>query len=89
MAFYAPDHPGYWSLWNQGVETPWTDRAAVVGEGGVIVCDDRDEACQQHAENWSSDLEILQVAKSSRGFHFQPQRYIVYWVAPLVAARML
>ena len=89
VAFYAPDHPSYWSLWNQSVETPWTDSGTVVSEGAVIVCDTADDECQQRAETWSADRQVLQVAKSARGFHFAPHSYIVYWLAPLAAHTVL
>lgn len=80
-AFYAPDHPGYWSLWNGRVETPWVDDAADVrNEGGVIVCEWADTACQGLAEAWSADRQDVQVAKSDRGFDFKAKTYAVYLI---------
>ena len=86
VAFYASSHPDYWSLWNRAVETPWADSGIVTGEGGVIVCDPADEECQLRAEAWSVDRRIVSVAKSARGFHFEPRSYVIYWIPPLVAA---
>ena len=86
VAFYASSHPDYWSLWNRAVETPWADSGIVTGEGGVIVCDPADEECQLRAEVWSVDRRIVSVAKSARGFHFEPRSYVIYWIPPLVAA---
>jgi len=84
VAFYAPDHPQYWSLWNATVETPWADSAAILRDGGVIVCELADEACQSLAEAWTVDRRSLSVAKSARGFDFEARQYTVYWMAPLV-----
>ncbi len=81
-AFYADDHPRYWSLWNAAVETPWVDTAEVSRRGGIIVCERRDEACQALAENWSADRRRLRVAKSARGFIFQPTEYVFYLMPP-------
>jgi hypothetical protein len=82
VAFYAPEHPMYWSLWNMAVETPWVDSGNVASEGGVIVCDRSDDKCQALAESWSADRGMVSVAKSERGFQFDAQAYAVYWLAP-------
>lgn len=79
-AFYASDHPGYWSLWNASLETPWVDAADVLDQGGVIVCDKADDDCQRLAEAWSADRRELQVAKSARGLSFPTRSYWLYLV---------
>ncbi len=86
VAFYAADHPRYWSLWNSAVETPWVDDGRVLAEGGLIVCDSTDTACEMRAEAWSADRRNLSVAKSERGFHFPPQGYVFYLVLPQAPA---
>jgi hypothetical protein len=86
VAFYAASHPDYWSLWNRAVETPWADSGNIVGDGGVIVCETSDEECQWLAEAWSADRRVISVAKSARGFDFEPRNYVVYWIPPLAAA---
>jgi hypothetical protein len=86
VAFYAPEHPRYWSLWNMSVETPWTQGSNIIGDGGVIVCERNDEPCQALADTWSADRRLLSVAKNARGFQFDPKQYIVYWVPPMTAA---
>jgi 4-amino-4-deoxy-L-arabinose transferase-like glycosyltransferase len=87
-AFYAHDHPHYWSLWNNSLETPWVDQTAVLAQGGLIVCDPEDEACQQLADTWSADRRQVSVAKSALGFDFRPRSYWAYLVEP-AAARVL
>ncbi len=82
VAFYAPSHPGYWSLWHNVVETPWVHSAEVLEQGALIVCDHADEACQALAETWSADVRELAVAKSARGFQFAPQPYRVFLLRP-------
>jgi len=89
VAFYAEDHPSYWSLWNMAVETPWTDAGTIGAEGGVIVCESDDEECQRLAATWSADKRMMTVAKSSRGFNFEPRTYAVYWLPPLLTASTL
>lgn len=84
VAFYAPEHPLYWSLWNTAVETPWADGGAVTRDGGVIVCEPADQDCQTLAEALTVDRRVLSVAKSARGFDFDARQYVVYWMAPLV-----
>jgi 4-amino-4-deoxy-L-arabinose transferase-like glycosyltransferase len=86
VAFYAADHPRYWSFWKSGVETPWVDPAAVRRDGGVIVCASTDTACAALAEPWSADRRLLSVAKSTRGFHFAASTYATYIIAPQSAA---
>ena len=81
-AFYAAGHPGYWSLWNASLETPWIDTGDVLSDGGAIVCDPADDGCQQLAETWSADRRELSVAKSARGHNFEPRRYVVYLLHP-------
>ena len=81
QAFYADDHPGYWSLWNSRVETPWVDIADVLDDGGVIICDKADSDCQRLAEAWYADRCEVSVAKSARGFDFPARTYLVYLVA--------
>jgi 4-amino-4-deoxy-L-arabinose transferase-like glycosyltransferase len=81
-AFYANGHPRYWSLWNSAVETPWADMNAVKTQGGVIVCDTADTACQTLAESWTLDRRAITVAKSEHGYHFDAVEYVVYLVAP-------
>ena len=88
VAFYAPAHPRTWSLWNQSVETPWSDSGTVMSQGGVIVCEPADEACAALAETWSADRRHLSVAKSLRGFDFPARAYDVYWLAPLNAGQL-
>jgi 4-amino-4-deoxy-L-arabinose transferase-like glycosyltransferase len=83
-AFYAPDQPGYWSLWNATVETPWVDLGKVSDEGGVILCATGDTECERLAEAWSADRRVVRVAKSARGFHFRSQAYVVYLLIPQV-----
>jgi hypothetical protein len=82
VAFYAADHPRYWSLWNSAVETPWVDDGRVLAEGGLIVCDSADTACAMRAEAWSADRRTLSVAKTERGFQFPPQGYVFYLLLP-------
>jgi 4-amino-4-deoxy-L-arabinose transferase-like glycosyltransferase len=83
-AFYASDHPRYWSLWNAAVETPWISDDAVRDDGGVIVCGWADRDCQSRAELWSAERREISVAKSSRGFQFAAERYVLYIVRPRV-----
>lgn len=82
-AFYAPDHPRYWSLWAPAIETPWADTGEMRYRGGVIVCEPEDEACQSKAEAWSAERQELRVAKLARGHQFEPHRYVFYWVRPV------
>jgi hypothetical protein len=83
VAFYASDHPRYWSLWHAAVETPWADTGEVVAQGGIIVCEPSDGACQELAETWSAYRRELSVAKNARGFQFEPRPYVFYFVFPL------
>ena len=82
VAFYAPEHPQVFSLWNSALETPWADRAVVLAAGGVIVCDPADERCADLAQTWSAERHLLRVAKQTRGFQFDGITYAVYWLAP-------
>ncbi|MFO1265787.1 MAG: glycosyltransferase family 39 protein [Rubrivivax sp.] len=82
VAFYAADHPGYWSLWNRTVETPWVHPDAPPTEGGIIVCAVEDEACLALAESWSADRRLVEVAKHSRGFVFAPRTYAIHLLPP-------
>ena len=86
VAFYAPSHPKYWSLWSRAIETPWADGGNVLGDGSLIVCDPADDECHALAEFWSADRRVITVAKRARGFEFEPRNYVVYWRAPLVTA---
>ena len=85
-SFYAADHPRYWSLWNNVVETPWADAAEVRARGAAIVCATADTACQGLAETWSPTQRKISVAKVSRGHRFEPTSYVFYFVPPLAAA---
>jgi hypothetical protein len=87
-AFYAPDHPRYWSLWNSAVETPWVDDRRVRAEGGVIVCETADTACASRAEAWTADRHELRVAKIRRGVHFPARAYVFYLLLPQAPARL-
>ena len=82
VAFYAPNHPRYWSLWNTTIETPWVTAGALHANGSAIVCDSADRACEELAEQWSADRQTLVVAKHERGFHFEPRGYALYLVPP-------
>ena len=84
VSFYAPGHPRYWSLWSPAAETPWVDTAAVWARGGAIVCAIADEACQEEAEAWSADRQSLSAVKKARGFEFEAQAYVVYWMTPQI-----
>ena len=86
VAFYADDHPGYWSLWNNSVETPWVDENQIHAHGGVIVCDTADLECQSRAQAWTADSRRIGVFKFERGFQFEPVAYVFYLVLPLAAA---
>jgi len=88
MAFYAGDHPGYWSLWNPSVETPWVNTAGVLDGGGAMICEPTDKDCQRLAEAWSTDQRTLSAAKSAHGFHFPARSYLLYSV-PAQAAKIL
>ncbi len=79
VAFYAPSHPRYWSLWNMTIETPWVASGSVHANGSAIVCDSTDRACEALAEQWSTDRQTLVVAKHERGFHFEPRGYALTW----------
>jgi 4-amino-4-deoxy-L-arabinose transferase-like glycosyltransferase len=85
VAFYTPDHPRYWSLWNATVETPWVTPGAVQAWGSAIVCDSADRACEALAGQWSSDRQTLVVSKHERGYRFEPHRYALYLVPPSTA----
>ena len=82
VAFYAPAHPRYWSLWHSSLETPWVQSADVLNQGGAIVCSTDDAACQALAETWSAEHAVLLAAKHTRGFAFDAEAYQVYWIAP-------
>ncbi len=84
-AFYAPEHPRYWSLWNPRLETPWVDLRQVADEGGFIVCAADDSACHALASCRSAELRWLEVSKSERGHAFKPHRYAVWRIAPAAA----
>jgi hypothetical protein len=85
-AFYGPDHPQYWSIWNQHVETPWADAGDIAARGAMIVCEATDLPCQELAESWSAERSNLSVAKAVRGFSFAPKHYVYYLVRPLSRA---
>ncbi|MFT3818509.1 MAG: glycosyltransferase family 39 protein [Rubrivivax sp.] len=82
VAFYADEHPGYWSLWNRSVETPWVDDDRLQADGGAIVCALADAGCEALAEAWSADRRVLRVAKHARGHRFEARDYAVYLVEP-------
>ena len=82
VSFYAPSHPRYWSLWQPATETPWVDVGQVLSQGGLIVCAQDDEACQEQAQAWSAERLAVSVAKSARGFQFEAQAFVVYWMSP-------
>jgi hypothetical protein len=82
VAFYAPEHPRYWSFWNTSVETPWVESDRVMRDGGAIVCAAEDLACQELAQAWSPLPYVVQVAKQAHGQAFAPSSYKVYWVSP-------
>jgi len=81
-AFYAVSHPGYWSLWNASVETPWVEIEDIVRQGALIVCAADDDACVGRARTWSTDERTLTVAKDHAGWQFAPRRYRAYVVRP-------
>jgi 4-amino-4-deoxy-L-arabinose transferase-like glycosyltransferase len=81
-AFYASEHPRYWSLWNSTVETPWVHTSEVQTRGAVIVCDTADTACQSLGESWTLDRRAVTVAKSEHGYRFDAVEYVVYLVPP-------
>ncbi len=85
VAFYAPEHPQVFSLWNSALETPWVDRTDVLEAGGVIVCELADKPCAALAQTWSAQRQELHVAKQARGFQFDGLTYGVYWIAPAAA----
>jgi 4-amino-4-deoxy-L-arabinose transferase-like glycosyltransferase len=87
-AFYGQDHPRYWSMWNNSVETPWANAGEVMSRGAMIVCEVADLPCQSLAESWSADRRMLTVAKVARGFRFAPKDYVFYLVRPLTATRL-
>jgi 4-amino-4-deoxy-L-arabinose transferase-like glycosyltransferase len=88
-SFYGADHPRYWSVWNNTVETPWADAGEVMARGAMIVCESADLPCQELAQSWSADRRLLTVAKVARGFRFAPKDYVFYFVHPLAATRRL
>jgi 4-amino-4-deoxy-L-arabinose transferase-like glycosyltransferase len=88
-AFYANAHPRYWSMWNSAVETPWADDRDVTARGGIIVCETDDHACESLASHWSRDRRTLSVAKSERGYRFEPRSYVFYLVHPLTTLASL
>ena len=86
VAFYAHDHPRYWSLWNSAVETPWVDAGKVRDRGAIIVCELSDSPCQALAATWSADRRSLTAAKTARGYRFEPRSYVFYLLPPLARA---
>jgi 4-amino-4-deoxy-L-arabinose transferase-like glycosyltransferase len=87
-AFYGNDHPRYWSMWNNSIETPWANAADVMSQGAMIVCEVADLPCQNLAQTWSADRRTMTVAKVARGFRFAPKDYVFYLVRPLTATRL-
>ncbi len=85
-AFYADDHPRYWSLWNAAAETPWVDTEDVFDDGGLVVCLEEDVECQDIAAQWSQRRELIAVAKRERGHAFPPRRYVTYLLPPRASA---
>jgi 4-amino-4-deoxy-L-arabinose transferase-like glycosyltransferase len=86
IAFYAPSHPRYWSLWNPATETPWIDVSRMQDAGGIIVCAAADDDCIGHAEFWSADRHDIRLAKAVRGRHFAERQFVYYVVPPEAAA---
>jgi 4-amino-4-deoxy-L-arabinose transferase-like glycosyltransferase len=82
-AFYGHDHPRYWSLWNNTVETPWADAGEVLARGALIVCETADLPCQKLAQAWSANPRLVTVSKVARGFQFAPKDYVFYLMPPL------
>ena len=82
VSFYTEGRAQYWSLWRPATETPWVDTGDVGAQGGVIVCAHDDEACQEQAQAWSADRRTIVVAKSARGFEFEPREFVVFWMLP-------
>jgi hypothetical protein len=87
-AFYGNDHPRYWSLWNNTVETPWADAGEVLARGALIVCETADLPCQNLAQTWSAQARVVTVAKVARGFRFAPKDYVFYLMPPSAATRL-
>jgi 4-amino-4-deoxy-L-arabinose transferase-like glycosyltransferase len=87
-AFYGNDHPRYWSLWNNTVETPWADAGEVLARGALIVCETADLPCQKLAQSWSAQARMVTVSKVARGFRFAPKDYVFYLMPPSAAARL-
>lgn len=81
-AFYASDHPRYWSVFDPTLETPWVPTDEVRRQGGLIVCAEDDHLCQQLAETWTAQQQVVTVAKRSRGMQFAPQRHLVFLIRP-------
>jgi 4-amino-4-deoxy-L-arabinose transferase-like glycosyltransferase len=87
-AFYGNDHPRYWSLWNNSVETPWADAGEVLARGALIVCESADLPCQKLAQTWSPQARVVTVSKVARGFRFAPKDYVFYLMPPSAATRL-
>jgi 4-amino-4-deoxy-L-arabinose transferase-like glycosyltransferase len=85
-AFYAPGHPGYWSLWDKSAETPWVDTDDVRSDGGLIICARDDETCDSLARSWSVDERLVTVAKSRWGKQFPARTFRVFVIPPSIAA---
>jgi 4-amino-4-deoxy-L-arabinose transferase-like glycosyltransferase len=81
-AFYAGNHPRYWSLWDTRIETPWVDTSKVTRDGSVIVCDTTELECVRRAEAWTMDRTEVSVAKTAHGFRFSPKLFLVFFIAP-------
>lgn len=86
VAFYAPSHPQYWSLWGAARETPWANPGRIRDQGGAIVCARDDDPCIERA-SWRQAWRVdLTVAKQARGFDFAPQHYVLFLSRPRVTA---
>jgi hypothetical protein len=83
-SFYASDHPRYWSLWNNTVETPWVNPDHIHAQGGLVVCALDDEACIQKGRLLSANERELSASKTHAGRRFKPQAYRVFMLAPQV-----
>jgi 4-amino-4-deoxy-L-arabinose transferase-like glycosyltransferase len=88
-SFYTGGNARYWSLWRPAVESPWVNPDTVLDEGGLIVCDRRDEACLEAAESWSAERRTVTVAKRERGHSFAPVSYDVFVIRPRVTVGAL
>ena len=57
-SFYAADHPRYWSLWNNTLETPWADLGDVLG---AVVRVDAKRVARLEGEAGAGQIELTVV----------------------------